>query len=72
MSKFWKLWGSIAGGVAGLLVAGAASAGLATCADASQVGTCTIAGFTVQQITTGLIYVGSIVGTYLAPPNAQA
>jgi hypothetical protein len=69
MGNFWKLWGSIAGGIVGAVVAVLASAGIATCTDAAMVSTCTVLGFSTTQITSFLTLVGSAIGTVIAPKN---
>lgn len=70
MTRFWKLWGSIAGMVAGLIVAGLVTAGVGQCTDVAQITTCTVFGLTVAQITSGLTMIGGAIGTVIAPANS--
>jgi hypothetical protein len=70
MSKFWKLWGSLAGCFAGVIVGAAVGAGFGECSDVTQIATCTVAGFSTAQITTALTVIGGALGTYIAPANS--
>lgn len=72
MGAYSKLWGSIIGGVVGVLVGWLASRGIATCTDAANPDTCTVLGLTTAQITTALTLLFSALGTFLAPKNASA
>ena len=69
MSRFWKLFGSIAGMIAGLLMAAAVAIGLGSCTNVSVINSCTVLGLTVDQITTALTVIGGAIGTWLAPAN---
>lgn len=70
MANFWKLWGSIAGGLVGVVFGVLASVGFAVCTDASVVETCTVLGFSTVQVTSFLTLIGGALGTVLAPKNA--
>lgn len=69
MGRFAKLWGSIVGGLVGVIFGVLASAGLATCSNEALVETCTVLGFSTTQVTAALAMLGSAIFTYLFPAN---